>query len=183
MKPKRWPRSSSAPGANIAQDAPRDQPGDLHAGHVVAVARAQPERVALVLERGLVERRVDEGAGEVPALLHRAVDRRAVRVHVEHVHEHADLERVALQVRVLRPAHLDHAAVGGRQHRARVVGHLARRIAEELQDEERRRARTAPTTTSPAGKPTSRETPTAISEEKPPFPGDDRMGVAPRHDC
>src|SRR4051812_19230532 len=34
--------------ANIAQDAPRNQPGDLHAGDVLAIARMQPDGVALV---------------------------------------------------------------------------------------------------------------------------------------
>src|SRR5205085_2204097 len=76
---------------NIAQDAPRDQAGHLHASDIHTVARTQPQRVALVLQRGLVERRVQEGAGKVPALLHRAVDRRAVRMHVEDVHEDAHL--------------------------------------------------------------------------------------------
>src|SRR6266446_493782 len=37
-------------GADIAQDAPRDQAGDLHAGHVLPLAGLQPQGVALVLE-------------------------------------------------------------------------------------------------------------------------------------
>src|SRR3954463_9978417 len=48
--------------ANIAQDAPRNQPGDLHAGDVLAIARMQPDGVALVRERCLVECRVHERA-------------------------------------------------------------------------------------------------------------------------
>src|SRR4051812_23402212 len=35
---------------DVAKDAPRDQAGDLHAGHVAPVGGAQPEGVALVLE-------------------------------------------------------------------------------------------------------------------------------------
>src|SRR5258706_15829492 len=42
---------------DVAKDAPRDQAGDLHAGHVAPGGGAQPEGVALVLERGFVERR------------------------------------------------------------------------------------------------------------------------------
>ena len=47
---------------DVAQDAPRDQAGHLHAGDVAPVVRREPERVALVLQRSLVERRVDERA-------------------------------------------------------------------------------------------------------------------------
>src|SRR3981081_729373 len=45
---------------DVAKDAARDQPRDLHAGDVLPVGRAQPERVALVAEGRLVERRVQE---------------------------------------------------------------------------------------------------------------------------
>ena len=47
---------------DVAQDAARDEARDLHAGDVVAVGGAQVQRVALVLERRLVERGVDERA-------------------------------------------------------------------------------------------------------------------------
>src|SRR5262249_28066660 len=100
--------------ADIAKNAPGDEARYLHAGHVLARSSAQPQRGALVLERRLVERGVDEGAGEVPLLLHRAVDRRAVGVDVEDVHEHADLQRVALEVWILRASDEDDAAVCGR---------------------------------------------------------------------
>src|SRR5207248_5066213 len=43
-------------GLDVAQDAPGDKAGDLHASHILAVAGPQPQRGALVVERGLVER-------------------------------------------------------------------------------------------------------------------------------
>src|SRR5688572_1830597 len=54
---------------DVAKDAARDQARHLHAGDVLAVGHAQPERVALVVERGLVERGVEEAPGEIPAFL------------------------------------------------------------------------------------------------------------------
>ena len=51
---------------------------------------------------------------------------------VEYVHEHADFQRLALQVGILHPADLHDAPVGRRYHRARIVGNVARGIAEEL---------------------------------------------------
>ena len=95
------------------------------------------QRVALVLERRLVERRVDEAAGVVPRGDDRAVDRAAIRMHVEHVHEHADLERVAVEIRIARLLDADDLAVGRRKHGVGLARHLARRIAEELRDEQR----------------------------------------------
>src|SRR3954469_10135328 len=41
---------------HVAQDAPRDQPRDLDAGHVGPGLGMDPQRIALVLETGLVER-------------------------------------------------------------------------------------------------------------------------------
>src|SRR4051812_41539076 len=58
-------------------------------------------------------------------------------MNVEHVHEHADLQSVALEPGIAGPSDLDDAAVGGRNHGARGGGNGARRVAEELQDEER----------------------------------------------
>src|SRR5690349_21110190 len=99
------------PRTHVAEDSPGDEAGDLHAGTLPAPWSLQPERVALVIERRLVERRVEEAPREVPALLDRAVDRRPVGVHVEHVHEDADLQRLALEVRIDRLADPDDASV------------------------------------------------------------------------
>src|SRR5260221_3454655 len=57
-------------GLDIAKDAPRDEAGDLHAGHVAPVGRAQPQSVALVLEGRPVQGGVEEAARKVPAFLH-----------------------------------------------------------------------------------------------------------------
>src|SRR5579871_1202191 len=83
----------------IAQDAPGDQAGHLHAGDVVAARGAQPQRVSLVLVRRLVQGGVDEAARVIPALLHPTVDRTAVGMNVEDVHEDAHLQGASLQVR------------------------------------------------------------------------------------
>src|SRR5436305_3983707 len=53
-------------GGNIAQDASGDQARDLHAGDVGAATRAQPDRIALVGQRSLVERCIYERAGKIP---------------------------------------------------------------------------------------------------------------------
>ena len=90
--------------------------GDLHASDVLPGRRAQVQRVAFVFERRLVERRVDEAAGVIPAIGYRAVDRAAVRMDIEYVHEHADLEGIAIEIRIARGAHHDDAAVRRRQH-------------------------------------------------------------------
>ena len=128
-------------GLHVAEDPPRDQSGDLHAGDVVAARRAQVQRIALVLERRLVERGVDEAAGVIPRVDDRAVDRAAVRVDVEHVHEHADLERVAVEVRdrapcstlTIRPSAGDSTALGLR-------GTVRGGSRKNCSDEQRRRA-------------------------------------------
>src|SRR6185312_12084679 len=69
-------------GLDVAEDAPRDEPRDLHDGDVDALAGAKVQRVALVGGRRLVERGVDERAGLVPDVHHFGVDRAAVRVDV-----------------------------------------------------------------------------------------------------
>src|SRR6188508_1306945 len=58
-------------------------------------------------------------------------------MHVEDVHEDADLERRDVAVRIGGVADHDHLPVGRAEHEALVLGNLARRVAEELQDEDR----------------------------------------------
>jgi hypothetical protein len=57
-------------------------------------------------------------------------------MHVEHVHEHADLERVAVEIRIARLLDADDLAVRRGKHGIGLARHLARRIAEELGDEQ-----------------------------------------------
>src|SRR5574340_950675 len=54
--------------AHVAQDAARDQPGNLHTGHIAACA-LDPQRIALVFGGGLVEVGIDEAARGVPHAL------------------------------------------------------------------------------------------------------------------
>jgi len=89
---------------------------------------------------------IDESTREIPALLDDAVHRRAVRMHVEHVHEHAQLQGLALHVWIVRAAHLDDAAIG-RDSTARGSSGTSRGgIAEELQDEQRKQPERKSTT-------------------------------------
>lgn len=83
-----------------------------------------------------VERSVHEAARVIPRAYHLAVDGTAVGMHVEHVHEHADLQRVAIEMGIAGALDLDDLAVGGREHGVLLRRHDARRIAEELQDED-----------------------------------------------
>src|SRR5256886_16887697 len=64
--------------SNIAENSPRDQACNLYASHIGPSRGAQPQRVALVLQGGFVERSVHEAPGIVPALLYLAVHGRTV---------------------------------------------------------------------------------------------------------
>src|SRR5688572_14204252 len=74
----------------VALDAAGDQPGDLHHRDVEAILRPQVDQLALIVLARLVERRVDELARTVGHGDHLAVDRRAVHMHVEDVHENTN---------------------------------------------------------------------------------------------
>ena len=69
-----------------ADDAPRDQAGDLHDAERARRA-LDDDAVALVVLARLVEIGVEEQAGLVGDARHAALDRRAVHVAVEHRHE------------------------------------------------------------------------------------------------
>src|SRR6185503_21241264 len=94
------PALESSARLDIAEDPPRDESRDLHAGHVLSRRRAQVQCIALVFERGFVERCVQEAASVIPPVDHGAIDGAAVRMDIEYVHEDADLQRVAVEVRI-----------------------------------------------------------------------------------
>jgi hypothetical protein len=120
----------------IAADAARHQPGDLHEGDVAAVGKTQAHGLPLVVLARLVQRGVDELAAAIGELGDGPVGRDAVDVHVEDVEEDADP----------RPRALAHAELGRRRrrdhHRHPAVGRAdeppvprrrhARRVAEEV---------------------------------------------------
>ena len=100
-------------------------------------------------------------------------------MNVEHVHEDAELERVAVEIGVTCALHLDDATVGRRQHRVGVVRHHAGRIAEELKDEERcepRQRRHHP----PLRDRQEQRDRDGDREIRPAFAGNDRVGIV-RH--
>src|SRR5690606_16775118 len=76
--------------ADVAADAARNQPGDLHDAEVAVVGRADDKRLTFVVFAGLIQGRVEELARRVFFLDHGAGDRRAVHVAIEDAHEHAD---------------------------------------------------------------------------------------------
>src|SRR5487761_2398983 len=108
---------------DITQDAARDQTRDLHAGDVGTGISTDPQRIALVFGRRLVQRGVDETAGVVKDLPHLAIHRCTIGVNVEHVHEYADLDRIAVEVGVAHFLHRHDAPVRGRNHRLRITRH------------------------------------------------------------
>ena len=99
-------------GLDAADDPSGDQPGYLHHEQEASVGQFEEKGATLVLLGGLVQIGVEEFAGEVLGALDGAVDRRAVGMHVEHVHEHADLDRLAIGVRVVAADDVDHPSVG-----------------------------------------------------------------------
>ncbi len=181
MNPNRWPARQHVAGLHVTEDAPRDEAGDLHARDVAPVGGAQVQRIALVLERRLVQRGIDERAGVVPRGDDGSVHRAAVRMDVEHVHEDADLERVALQVRVACRLDLDDPAVGRREHGAGIARERARRIAEELQDEQRGEPREAPRPSQMSGHGERDGRDQGQRDEQPALAGDDRMRIVGFH--
>ena len=73
--------------AQVADDAPGDQAGDLHHGDLPAVRQAQRDGVALVRFAGLVQAGVEEAAVAVGDSGDDAVGRDAVHVDVQHGQE------------------------------------------------------------------------------------------------
>ena len=63
---------------DVAQDAACYKPGHLYADDVRAAVGADPQRIAFVFERSLVECGIEELATIVPAFLHLAIHRAAV---------------------------------------------------------------------------------------------------------
>ena len=119
----------------VADDAPGDEPGDLHEAHVPA-RRAHGDRGLDVVARGLVFPGGEEfsrAAGHVDDL---AGDGGAVDVDVEDREEDADLRAA-----VGAGDDLDHPAVGGRDQRLRVGGDRPDRVAEKPGDEQREHQR------------------------------------------
>ena len=66
-----------------------------------AAAGLDADRRLLVLEARLLDRRVEELAGIVVHVAHRALNRIPVHVHVEHVHEDRDARRASVHERRL----------------------------------------------------------------------------------
>src|SRR5256886_16809185 len=80
---KTLPAPEAIAGPDVTQDAPRDQSCNLHADDVHAVGSRDVQRIALVLERGLVQSGIEKPALVIPPGLHFAIDRTAIRMDVE----------------------------------------------------------------------------------------------------
>src|SRR5581483_1526725 len=84
----------------IGHDAPRDEAGDLAYQEPVASAGGlDADRRLLVLEARFLHRRVQEFPRIVVAIDDRSGDRVSVHVHVEHVHEYRDANRLPMDER------------------------------------------------------------------------------------
>src|SRR5438105_1152279 len=96
-------------------------------------------------------------------------------MHVEDVHEDADLQRITVEPGIASIAHEQHAPIGGTQDEALAGRDLARRVAEELQDEEC----DDPERSRPPAEEIGRERRDRHREREkgPAFPRDDRMRV------
>jgi hypothetical protein len=127
--------------AHVADDAARDQPGDLHAGELAAIRQVEAQRVALVLRGGLLHAGVDEGAVAIGDAADAALHGRVVHVNVEHGEEdgHAPARRLAHLELGRRDggANEDDLAVGGRDDEVTLLRGHALGVAEEVEAEER----------------------------------------------
>src|SRR5690606_29850112 len=101
---------------DITKYALRDQAGHLDSGHDMTMGSKQYSSIALVFERSLVQRSIEKLAGEIVDGSDTALYRGAVGVDIEHVHEHADLDGVAIGVRVANFLDGHYAAIGRRKH-------------------------------------------------------------------
>src|SRR5690606_3416125 len=120
---------------HVAQNTLRDQAGHLYRSDHMTAWCAHHHGVALVLERGLVERCVEKLACKVFDRKDRALYRSTIRMNIEHVHEHTDLECLAVCVGVVHFFDGHNPPVGGRQHGQFAVRGYAWRVAKELQNE------------------------------------------------
>src|SRR3984893_3640414 len=101
-------------------------------------------------------------------------------MHVEDVHEHAYLQRLAVEIRVACLFHHHDATVGGRQDRVRLRRNHTRWIAEELDDEhhdEPHRHRRKP----PTGERQREGHRCRYRDEQPAFASNDGMWIAAIH--
>ena len=102
----------------ITDDAAGDQTGDLHEGDLAAVLHLYRDKLPFVLFACLVEGSIDELARHVSQLADLPVDRNAVHVAVEDIHEDADTaHRLVAHVELFRRRciddHLHHTVSGG----------------------------------------------------------------------
>src|SRR4029079_438148 len=95
---------------------------------------------------------------------------------IEHVHEHADLERVPIEIRITRGFDQYYAAVRRRQHRLRALRNRARRIAKELKDENEHDPRKY-RRHQPADPGQCDRNQRGQAKERPAFAGNDRMRI------
>ncbi len=126
----------AAPRDQVAFDAPRHQSRDLYHTDVKTIPCAQMDRLPLVMLAGLVERRIDELSRPIGKRNDLAADRRAIHMHIEHVHEDADAgQRPLIHAQFRwRDRRLDHLndTVGRRDHQAVPARRDPLRVAEEI---------------------------------------------------
>ena len=130
-------------GPDIAFDAPRHQPGDLHHADALAAFGYQADALALIMFAGLVQGGIEEFTGPVLNFLDAARHRHAVHMHIEHIHKYRNPVEGTLHFqldgRFAGADGLDNA-IGGADHQAgahrRHPGGIAEKVgAPEGQDQ------------------------------------------------
>src|SRR3546814_12319232 len=86
------------------------QSGDLHAADMASVGQCNPDGLAFVVLACLVQRGIEELAWTIGQPGDHPIDRNAVHVHIEDVHENTDADE----------ALLSHLQVGRRSEERRV---------------------------------------------------------------
>ena len=127
------------------------------------------------LARDALDSAALETAGMIPGVLHLPVHRAAVGMHVEHVHEDADLQGTALKVGSSAASTVT-TAIRSRKHHVRIPGPGPGRVPEKLQNEYGGAPeRQGP---SPADQPPRHERRCRDDGQmRPAFPGDEGVGI------
>ena len=153
----------------------------MHKGDFAAAAGGGQHSIALVFGAGFIQRGIHEFAFVVFHPGNGAVNRRALRMHVEHIHKHADFQRFHIAVGVEHFFHHHNAPVGRTQHGIGILRNRARRVAEKLQGkggEEPKRQRP------PAGAGGYDDAEhQACRNKRPAFAGDNRVRVKTGHNA
>jgi hypothetical protein len=119
---------------NVTENTPGHETRDLnHSGSSSAVV-LQNNGVSLILNRCLVNGRVEKLSGVIHDLKYPTSNRGAIGVHIEHIHKDTDLQAGFPRKRIRRCANEDNSTVGWAGNGLGVQGALPRRVPKKLQN-------------------------------------------------